>query len=204
MSNLQASLRSQAAITAERLSIAARAAAASSAGNTDRTLMRVMADANIDGTISRQCFNINKQLCRSTEDNRFATLFLALYEDRTRKLRYTNAGHNAPILVRANGTHERLSTGGMMVGAFDFAKYDEEALTINPDDILIVFSDGISEAESETGAEYTEERLVKFVIENHKLSAHELRDAIFKEIDKWAGTKERGDDQTILILKGRD
>lgn len=204
MANLQASLRSQAAITAERLSIAARAAAASSAGNTDRTLMRVMADANIDGAISRQCFNINKQLCQSTEDNRFATLFLALYEDRTRKLRYTNAGHNAPILIRNDGTYERLSTGGMMVGAFDFAKYDEGTLTINPDDILVVFSDGISEAESETGTEYTEERVVKFVIENRNLSAHNLRDAIFNEIDKWAGTKERGDDQTILILKGRD
>lgn len=205
MANLQASLRSQAAITAERLSIAARVAAASSAGNTDKTLARVMADANIDGAISKQCATVNKQLCNSTESNRFATLFLALYEDRTRTLRCTNAGHNAPILVRAaDGAHERLSTGGMMIGAFDFAKYDEETLTINPDDILVVFSDGISEAESETGEEYGEEQLVKFVIENSKLSAHNLRDAIFKEIDKWAGTKERGDDQTILILKGRE
>lgn len=205
MSNLQASLRAQVTITAERLSIAERAAAATTSKNeTDRALMRVMADAAIDGAVARKCFNINKQLCKSTEDNRFATLFLALYEDRTRKLRYTNAGHNAPILVRADGRHERLTTGGMMIGAFDFAKYDEETLTINPEDILVVFSDGISEAESEAGAEYTEERLVNFVVENRNLSAHDLRDAIFNEIDKWAGEKERNDDQTILILKGRD
>lgn len=204
MSNLQASIRSQAAITAERLSIAARAAAATSQSSTDRALMRVMADAAIDGAVSRKCFNINKQLCKSTEDNRFATLFLALYEDQTRKLRYTNAGHNAPILVRNDGSTERLTTGGLMVGAFDFSKYEEDSFTINPDDILVIFSDGISEAESEEGEEYGENRLVKFVIENRNLTTHQLRDAIFCEIDKWAGTKERNDDQTILILKGRE
>ncbi len=204
MSNLQASLRSQAAITAERLSIAERAAAVASAQTTDRALARVMADANIEGAISRQCSNINKQLCKSTDENRFATLFLALYEDRTRTLHYTNAGHNSPILVRAVGTTERLTTGGMMVGAFDFAKYDEANLTLNANDILIVFSDGISEAESQSNEEYTEDRLLKFVVENRNLSAHDLRDAIFNEVDKWADGKERGDDQTILILKGRE
>lgn len=204
MSNLQASLRSQAAITAERLSIAARAAAATSQSSTDRALMRVMADAAIDGAVSRKCFNINKQLCQSTEDNRFATLFLALYEDQTRKLRYTNAGHNAPILVREDGSSERLTTGGLMIGAFDFSKYEEASFILNPNDVLVVFSDGINESESEQGEEYGENRLVNFVIENRNLSAHQLRNAIFSEIDKWTGAKERNDDQTILILKGRE
>jgi sigma-B regulation protein RsbU (phosphoserine phosphatase) len=204
MSNLQASLRAQTTITAGRLSIAERATAASAEVGGDgggKLLAYVVADAEIDGAVARQMTNINRQICQSTEANRFATLFLAIYEDRTRRLHYTNAGHNAPILVRANAAVERLTTGGMMVGAFDWATYEEASATLRAGDLLLIFSDGISEAESEAGEEYGEERLVKFAIEHRTLSADELRNAIFEEIDSWSGTRERGDDQTLVILK---
>lgn len=201
MSNLQASLRAQTAITAERLSIAARAVAASAGGDGSKVLARVIADADMDGAVSRKVTNINKQLCQSTEANRFATLFLAIYEDRTRTLRYSNAGHNAAMLVRANGTAERLSRGGMMVGAFDWAEYEEVATTLQPGDLLLIFSDGISEAEGDKGEEYGEERIVEFAISHRSLTAHDLRRELFDEIDKWSGARERGDDQTVLIVK---
>ena len=204
MSNLQASLRAQTAITAERLSIAARAVAVSAGGEGSKILARVMADADLDGAVSRKVTNINKQLCQSTESNRFATLFLAIYEDRLRTLRYSNAGHNAAMLVRADGTAERLSRGGMMVGAFDWAEYEEVATTLQPSDLLLVFSDGISEAEGENGEEYGEERIVKFAIEHRTRSAHDLRRELFDEIDKWSGMRERGDDQTVLIVKANE
>lgn len=207
MSNLQASLRAQTTITAGRLSIAERATAASAEAGGDgggKLLAYVVADAEIDGAVARQMTNINRQICQSTESNRFATLFLAIYEDRTRRLHYTNAGHNAPILVRANGTVERLSTGGMMVGAFDWATYEEAYATLLAGDLLLIFSDGISEAESEAGEEYGEERLVKFAIEHRTLSAEQLRNAIFEEIDVWSGTLERGDDQTLVIVKSAE
>jgi sigma-B regulation protein RsbU (phosphoserine phosphatase) len=204
MSNLQASLRAQTTITAGRLSIAERATAASSEAGGDgggKLLAYVVADAEIDGAVARLMTNINRQICQSTESNRFATLFLSIYEDRTRILHYTNAGHNAPILVRADGTVERLTTGGIMVGAFDWAVYEEASATLRAGDLLLIFSDGISEAESEAGEEYGEERLTKFAIEHRTLSADELRNAIFEEIDTWSGTRERGDDQTLVILK---
>jgi sigma-B regulation protein RsbU (phosphoserine phosphatase) len=204
MSNLQASLRAQTAITAERLSIAARAVAVSAGGSGSKVLARVMADADMDGAVSRKVTNINKQLCQSTEANRFATLFLAIYEDRTRKLRYSNAGHNAAMLVRANGTAERLSRGGMMVGAFEWAQYEEVATTLETGDLLLVFSDGISEAEGTDGEEYGEERIVEFAIAHRTLSAHDLRRELFEEIDKWSGARERGDDQTLLIVKANE
>src|SRR5205085_11851116 len=108
--------------------------------------------------------NINTQLEQSTDANRFVTLFLALYDDQTRHLRYTNAGHNAPFLIRADGTHERLHTGGTVVGAFDFARYEESATTLAPNDLLLIFSDGISEAQNTTGEEYSEERLLQFAL----------------------------------------
>jgi serine phosphatase RsbU (regulator of sigma subunit) len=204
MSNLQASLRAQTAITAERLSIAARAVAASAGSDGSKVLARVMADAGLDGAVARKATNISKQLCQSTEANRFATLFLAIYEDRTRTLRYTNAGHNAALLVRRDGTAERLSRGGMMVGAFDWAQYEEAATTLQTGDLLLIFSDGLSEAEGENGEEYGEERIAEFTIAHRTLSAHELRHALFEEVDKWTGARERGDDQTLLIVKANE
>src|SRR3712207_2396285 len=110
----------------------------------------------------------------STDANRFATLFLALYEDSTRALRYTNAGHNAPLLVRADGALERLDTGGMMVGAFDFARYEEGRTALRPGDLLVVFSDGLSEAQNPLGEEYGEQRLSDFVLRHRHLPADEL------------------------------
>lgn len=204
MSNLQASLRAQTAITAERLSIAARAVAASAGSDGSKVLARVVADAGLDGAVARKATNINKQLCQSTDANRFATLFLAIYEDRTRTLRYTNAGHNAALLVRRDGTAERLSRGGMMVGAFDWAQYEEAATTLQTGDLLLIFSDGLSEAEGANGEEYGEERIAQFTIAHRTLSAHELRHALFEEVDKWTGARERGDDQTLLIVKANE
>jgi sigma-B regulation protein RsbU (phosphoserine phosphatase) len=166
-------------------------------------LAHVVAAAEVDGAVARQMTNINRQICQSTEANRFATLFLALYEDRTRQFRYTNAGHNPPILIRANGATERLTTGGMMVGAFEWAVYEEAGAGLAPGDVLLIFSDGISEAENESGEEYGEEKLAQFAVEHRTLSADELRDAIFAEVDTWSGARERGDDQTLVIVKGR-
>lgn len=205
MSNLQAALRAQAAITSERLSIAERAvaASASAAPGSDKTLARVVADAEIDGAVARKVTNINTQLCQSTDANRFATLFLTLYEDRTHTLRYTNAGHNAPILARADGTVERLTTGGMMVGAFDWAAYEEGRTALEAGDVLVIYSDGITEAEREPGEEYGEERLIELVTKHRHLSAHEIREAIFADVDAWSGQKERGDDQTLVIMKSQ-
>jgi sigma-B regulation protein RsbU (phosphoserine phosphatase) len=207
MSNLQASLRAQTTITAERMDIAERAVAASANtggdGSGGHLLAHVVAAAEIEGAVARQMMNINRQLCESTESNRFATLFLALYEDHTRQFRYTNAGHNAPILVRADGSIERLPTGGMMVGAFEWAQYEEAGAALAPDDVLLIFSDGISEAGNEVGVEYGEERLTGFTVEHRMLSADKLRDAIFAEVDAWSGTRERDDDQTLVIVKGR-
>jgi sigma-B regulation protein RsbU (phosphoserine phosphatase) len=204
MSNLQATLRAQTTITAERLSIAERAVAVSAGGSdgkSDKLLAHVVAEAHMDGAVSRNITNINRQLCHSTEANRFATLFLALYEDRTRTLRYTNAGHNPPVLVRAGGTVERLTTGGMMSGAFEWAQYEEASVTMGAGDLLLIFSDGISEAQNVAGEEYDEERLVRFAVRHRALSADEMRRAIFDEIDAWAGERERGDDQTLVIIK---
>jgi sigma-B regulation protein RsbU (phosphoserine phosphatase) len=215
MSNLQAALRAQAGVVAERLKMVGQqlTAATTSAGggavaphagvgDGGAELSRgVAATLERGSTVAGMTASINEQLCRSTDSNRFATLFLALYDDRTRTLRYTNAGHNAPILVRAVGAVERLSTGGIIVGAFDSVKFEEGRTTLGAGDLLILFSDGLSEAQNGDGEEYGEERLTGFAAAHRTETVNNLRQSIFDEVDKWSGAVERGDDQTLVLLK---
>lgn len=200
MSNLQASFRAQTTLLSNG---ASAFASLSAAGGTDPGFSlagRRVSDAR-DGAVARMAASINEQLCGSTDANRFATLFLALYDDQTGVLRYTNAGHNSAILVQPDGSTEQLSRGGTILGAFDFAEYEEARATVTPGAVLVVFSDGISEVWSPDGLEYGEERLSSFIVNHRDLSAEALRSAIFQEIDAWSGGRERNDDQTIVILK---
>jgi sigma-B regulation protein RsbU (phosphoserine phosphatase) len=207
MSNLQAALRAQATILSERLKLSARVAAktATATGGDEKDFEMPCGVAGLDDecAVEQMATSINDQLCRSTDSNRFATVFLALYDDRTRRLRYTNAGHNAPLLVRANGAVERLEVGGTVLGAFDWARYEEASATLSPGDLLLIFSDGITEAQNHEGEEYGDERLAAFAVANRTSSAAELCSAIFLEAAMWSGEQEREDDQTVVILKAR-
>jgi sigma-B regulation protein RsbU (phosphoserine phosphatase) len=211
MSNLQASLRAQTTILSERLKLSERVAlkSAASAGvaggdETDAELPCGVTGIDTDCAVEQIAASINDQLCRSTDSNRFATVFLALYDDRTRRLRYTNAGHNPPLVVRAAGEVEKLDVGGTVLGAFEWARYEEAAATLDAGDLLLVFSDGISEAQNDAGEEYGDERLAQFAISNRHLGTDDLRAAVFDEIDAWTGGRERDDDQTVVILKVRE
>ena len=207
MSNLQAALRAQTAIIAERLRnsharASAAAATATTGGETITTAPCGVAELDDNCAISNMIERINEQLCLSTESNRFATLFLALYDDRARTLRYANAGHNAPMLLRADGSVERLTAGGTMVGAFDWMNFEEAQTTLAAGEVLLIFSDGISEAQNDLGEEYGENRLAQLALANRGVSAEEMLNVIFDEIDDWSGAQERGDDQTLVIVKG--
>ena len=85
---------------------------------------------------------INRQIHASTDPQHFATLFLAMFDPMTRRLVYSSGGHNPPLLVRADGTRELLSEGGLPLGAFDFGTYDEGRLTLEPGDLLFLYTDG--------------------------------------------------------------
>ena len=209
MSNLQATLRAQVSIIAERLGVKAAATAAPSVGGDGVGGQAFEMPCGVTGTddgclVSRMAERINEQLCRSTDANRFATLFLAIYDDASRALRYTNAGHNAPLLVRADGTIERLWTGGTVLGAFDSVPFEEGQATLKDGDMLVVYSDGITEAQNATGEEYGEERLLELLIRHRTETAENIRTTILEAAESWAGQADRGDDQTVVILKARD
>jgi sigma-B regulation protein RsbU (phosphoserine phosphatase) len=210
MSNLQATLRAQVSIIAERLGVAeqvtvpAQPSAGDGVGAQAFELPCGVTGKDDGCLVSRMAERINEQLCRSTDADRFATLFLALYDDRERALRYTNAGHNAPLLVRADGTVERLWTGGTVLGAFDGVPFEEGQAELYEGDLLVVFSDGITEAQNATGEEYGEQRLADLAAARRSETVENIRQDIFDEIDRWTGQADRGDDQTLVILKARD
>jgi sigma-B regulation protein RsbU (phosphoserine phosphatase) len=205
MSNLQAALRAQVAIISERLSVREAAQPAAAGVGADGAqaveLPRGVTGTDTSCAVSNMTASINGQLCRATDANRFATLFLALYDDRARTLRYTNAGHNAPLLVRADGSVERLWAGGTVLGAFDFAPFEEGQTQLSEGDLLVVYSDGITEAQDAAGEEYGEERLAQLAADRRDETVENIRRDIFNEIDRWSGDAERGDDQTLVILK---
>jgi sigma-B regulation protein RsbU (phosphoserine phosphatase) len=205
MSNLQATLRAQVSIIAERLrvEVPAHAQTAGVAGDGGQGFEMPCGVTETDNgcLVSRMAERINEQLCRSTDADRFATLFLAIYDDASRTLRYTNAGHNAPLLVRAGGTVERLWTGGTVLGAFDGVGFEEGQTTMSGRDLLVVYSDGITEAQAAGGEEFGEGRLIELLVRHRTETAENIRTRIFESVESWTGQADRGDDQTLVILK---
>ncbi len=88
-----------------------------------------------------------------------------------------------------------------MTGAFEWAAYEEAHVRLDTNDLLVIFSDGISEAQNAVGEEYGEDRLVQLAVVNRELDADDLLNQVFDEVDRWSGATERGDDQTLVILK---
>jgi phosphoserine phosphatase RsbU/P len=201
MSNLQAALRAQSSMIAERLKESRQLAGVGMGFDEINSAMASAVAIDPHCSVERIVGSINHQLCRSTGANRFATLFVGLYDDRTRTLCYTNAGHNPPMLVRADGSTERLTTGGMMVGAFDWAQYEQAAVQLRSGDTLVIYSDGLTEAERVTGEEFGDNRLSRLVVANRKLPADQLCQAIFSGVERWSDSEERVDDQTLVIVK---
>ena len=144
---------------------------------------------------------LNKQLYAHTSPEKYATFFFALFDQEKRTLTYTNAGHLSPLLIR-NGTVTPLDSNGTVVGAFPFAKYDESSLTLGPGDLLICYTDGITEPENAYGEMFGEERLVELVKKYANREDHEIVGIVLDAVRTWTGTPELHDDMTMLIARG--
>jgi sigma-B regulation protein RsbU (phosphoserine phosphatase) len=143
---------------------------------------------------------INSQLYAGTAPEKYATFFLGLYDDASGKLTYTNAGHLPPLLIR-NGKASMLSLNGTVVGIFPTVKYDESSLVLEAGDLLVAYTDGVTEPENEFGEMFGEERLTAILLQ----SAHLPLDAILTEIEtavrQFTGSPELQDDLTLLIAR---
>jgi sigma-B regulation protein RsbU (phosphoserine phosphatase) len=145
---------------------------------------------------------LNHQLYESTPQEKYATLFLASYDGRTRKLIYSNGGHLPPIIIGEDGALRRLDQGGMVVGLFDNLAFDEATVLLRPGDIFIAYSDGITEPENDFG-EFGEQRLIDVIRQNRDLPLHEITALVTSAVDDWIGDKEQPDDITLVLARAR-
>ncbi len=145
---------------------------------------------------------LNYQLFRSTPAAKYATMFLGCYDGSARELTYCNAGHLPPIMLREDGGVSRLETSGTVVGLFDGATYGESTIAMQPGDILVAFTDGVSEPENRS-VEFGEERLIELVQEHRDEPLSRIGDAITGAVADWIGDAEQPDDVTVVLARAR-
>ncbi|MFO7768310.1 MAG: PP2C family protein-serine/threonine phosphatase [bacterium] len=144
---------------------------------------------------------VNAALFRTTDTEKFVTLFMAELEVESRRLRYVNAGHNFPILTRASGEQVLLEDGGLLMGVMEDAGYEEGEVRLEPNDVLVLYTDGVNEAQDPRGEEFGEESLRTLIRERSYLGAREIRDEIYREVLAFAGSQPQYDDLTLVVLK---
>jgi sigma-B regulation protein RsbU (phosphoserine phosphatase) len=145
--------------------------------------------------------HINRTLIRRAIQSRFVTVMYGVFAPDGR-LTYTNAGHNPPILVGRNGVR-RLETGGLILGLFPHATYEEETLQLEDGDTLVVFSDGVTEALNGAGDEFGEERLLPCIDEHYDCPTDVLLDRLLATVRTFAASAAQNDDVTALVLRYR-
>ncbi len=145
---------------------------------------------------------LNQALCESIADHRYATLFFGCYDDTTRRLRYTNCGHNPPILLRADGRVERLSATATILGAFEAWDCSVAETILAPGDALLLYSDGITEARSDQDDEFGEARLLETLRRHRHAEAPALVAAILQAVGEFSAG-EQADDITLVATRCR-
>jgi sigma-B regulation protein RsbU (phosphoserine phosphatase) len=146
---------------------------------------------------------INAQIHALTDPNRFATFFWAVFEEAGHALTYVNAGHNPPMLLRRSGTLERLRTGGPPLGVFADSRYEQASTTLGPGDVLLVFSDGITEAPAANEEEFGEARLERVLRDRSALPAAELCNTIIAAVLAYQDGTPQQDDMTVVVARVR-
>jgi len=145
---------------------------------------------------------LNHQLYESTPPEKYATLFLGIYDGRSHRLTYSNGGHLPPILIAGDGSVRRLEAGGTVIGLFDNMTYDEGAVEMHPGEIFLAYSDGVTEPENEFG-EFGEERLIDLVSTHRRAPLLQISQTVTLAVDDWIGDNEQPDDITLVLARAR-
>jgi phosphoserine phosphatase RsbU/P len=143
---------------------------------------------------------LNRHLYRSTQPEKYATLFLAHYDAPSAKLTYSNAGQLPPLVLSRNGSIRRLDKGGTVVGLMDGMHYDEDSFQMQPGDILVAYSDGVTEPENDFG-EFGEGRMMEVVARYRDQPLHIISAQVMLALDAWIGADEQPDDITLVLAR---
>jgi sigma-B regulation protein RsbU (phosphoserine phosphatase) len=144
---------------------------------------------------------LNKQVFANTAPEKYTTFFFATFDESSRTLTYTNAGHLSPLLFRGNGDVQALDSNGTIVGAFPGAIYGESTIDLGPGDLLLCYTDGITEPENPYGEMFGEERLIDLVKKHSRRDDREILQIILEAVRSWTGTPELQDDMTLLLAR---
>jgi sigma-B regulation protein RsbU (phosphoserine phosphatase) len=160
------------------------------------------ADGDEPPSTARLTERLSEQLYENTPGEEYATLFCSLYDERSGRLVYTNAGHLPPLLIRS-GSAAALETSGMVVGLMPIFSYDQQIVQLQDDDLLAIFSDGVTEAENAAGEQFEAVRLSELLIENSALPLDELLKTVTARLTAWIHVPEARDDITIVLARKR-
>ena len=144
--------------------------------------------------------NLNRQLYATTAPEKYATFYFAMYEDATHSLTYTNAGHLPPMLVRG-GDIQMLDSTGTVVGAFPVARYQEKTVALEHGDLLVAYTDGVTEPENAYGEMFGEDRLKDLAIKYARADSSELIARTMEAVIQWTGSSELQDDMTMVVAR---
>jgi sigma-B regulation protein RsbU (phosphoserine phosphatase) len=157
---------------------------------------------NLDVSPSALLSLLNHQLYESTPSEKYATLFLGIYNGAERQLTYTNGGHLPPIVMSEDGSIRRLDCGGTVVGLFEHVTYEESSVQLRKGELFLAFSDGVTEPENDFG-EFGEHRLIELLRENRDLPLPRISEIVTAAVDDWIGANKQPDDVTLVLARAR-
>ncbi len=163
--------------------------------------MSLLAEIRNEFTIRAVMRKVNSLLHESLERHRFVTAFYGVLDFRNRVLIYSNGGHNPPLLLRADGTIEYLTEGGMALGVLADSVYGDCPVHLSPGDLIVMFTDGVSEAESPEGEQFGNLRLEQWVVRLAAQSSQEIVEGLVQAVLDWTGERGPNDDLTLVVLK---
>lgn len=143
----------------------------------------------------------NRLMYQSTDANKFASLFYGIVDTRNHRLSYSSAGHDLPFLVYGQQEPIRLKAGGLLLSCLEDSEYEEDSVALEPGGLLVIYSDGITEARSEDNEEFGEERLSEVVMKHKDLSPQDLIQRITESVKEFAGNLPQMDDMTLVVVK---
>ncbi|NOY78075.1 MAG: SpoIIE family protein phosphatase [Calditrichaeota bacterium] len=144
---------------------------------------------------------INDLIYQNTTSDKFITFFYGELLVRESSLTFTNAGHNPPILFHQDGSYQFLKEGGIILGMMPHVAYEESTVLLHPNDVLVLYTDGITEAQNQEEEEFGEERLIQKIYENLLLPAEEISEKILEAVKTFSNGADQTDDMTLLVVK---
>ncbi len=163
--------------------------------------MGLLAEIRNEFAIRAVVRKVNALMHESTERDKFVTMFYGVLDWKNRVLIYSNAGHNPPLLLRHKGGTEALHDGGVALGVLPEATYDERPIALGLGDVLVLYTDGVSEAENESNEQFGTDRLEAVIRAHPSASAAELVSFVVQAVEDWAGERGPSDDLTLLVMR---